>query len=58
MLDFLLCESVDDLKGECTCMKLLREIVHEVTWIAAVVTRSIKSVKTKENLHDITTVMA
>ena len=42
MLDLILCESVDDLKGECTCTTRLREIVREVNWLATVIARIIK----------------
>ena len=42
-MDLVMCESVDDLKGACTCTTYLREIIREVTWIATVVALSIQS---------------
>ena len=42
-MDFLLCETVDDLKVECTCTTCLSLVLREVTWPATVVARSIQS---------------
>ena len=42
-MNFLLCKILYDLKGACTCMTHLREILHEVNWITKIVECIIKS---------------
>ena len=42
-MDFIMWKIMDDLKGICTCMTCLREIVREATWIATVVAHTIQS---------------